>query len=61
VIGKQELGITEHEITNDIYVGSGTCWVEVMLQFAKFLDSTGYVGVFDKMSRYAENEWDFGE
>jgi hypothetical protein len=34
-----------------------TRWDNVLLQFAKFLDATGYVGVYDKVSKRVDEDW----
>ena len=35
-------------------------WSEVMRQFAAFLDSCGYVGVYEKVDIMLEEYWDSG-
>ena len=43
------------------YVGSEeTGWDDVMRQFAAFLDTCGYVGVYEKVDIMLEEYWDSG-
>ena len=38
--------------------GEDAMWTDVMLQFAAFLDTCGYVGVYEKTNRMLEDYWD---
>ena len=46
-------------IIHEFEMNDATQWDNVMLQFAKFLDACGYVGVYDKVCKRNEQEWDF--
>lgn len=35
-----------------------TRWDNVMLQFAKFLDACGYVGVYEKVQQRVDQDWE---
>lgn len=50
---------TNLKVVNEFEMGDDTRWNNIMLQFAKFLDAVGYVGVHEKVSQYTEDEWDF--
>lgn len=50
---------TNLKVVHEFEMDEATQWDNVMLQFAKFLDAIGYVGVFDKVSTRNEQEWQF--
>jgi len=50
---------TNLKVVHEFEMDDATRWDNVMLQFAKFLDATGYVGVFDRVSARNEQEWEF--
>jgi hypothetical protein len=50
---------TNLKVVHEFEMDEATRWDNIMLQFAKFLDATGYVGVFDKVSERNEQEWKF--
>jgi hypothetical protein len=47
------------KIVHEIHFDDDTRWDNVMLQFAKFLDAGGYVGVYERMSNRLDAEWEF--
>ena len=49
---------TNLKVVHEFEMDDSTRWDNVMLQFAKFLDATGYVGVYDKVSKHIEQEWE---
>lgn len=49
---------TNLKVVNEFEMCDDTQWHNVMVQFAKFLDAIGYVGVHEKVSQYADNEWE---
>lgn len=62
---KNDDGINFDEYPNSLSIihefdmDDATQWGNVMIQFAKFLDACGYVGVYDKVYKRNEQEWDF--
>lgn len=41
-----------HQICNTtVEFSSDTRWTNIMLSFAKFLDGTGYIGVYDRIEK----------
>lgn len=42
----------------DLKFTDETRWDNVMLEFAKFLDACGYVGVHEKMDNYLAEIWE---
>lgn len=49
---------TNQRIVHEFEMSDDTRWDNIILQFAKFLDATGYVGVHEKVSINIENNWD---
>jgi len=49
---------TNLKVVHEFEMDDSTRWDNVMLQFAKFLDATGYVGVYDKVSTRIDEEWE---
>lgn len=47
------------EVVVSFELSEGTRWDNVMLEFAKFLDMVGYVGVYEKVQTRIEEEWKF--
>lgn len=53
---------TNQRIVHEFEMSDETQWGNIIIQFAKFLDATGYVGVYERVSTYVENEWNnFGD
>lgn len=50
---------TNLKIVHEFEMDEGTRWDNIMLQFAKFLDATGYVGVYEKVQQRMDEEWEF--
>ena len=50
---------TNLKVTHEFEMDDATRWDNVMLQFAKFLDATGYVGVYEKVQQRMDDEWEF--
>ncbi len=42
----------------DLQFSDATRWDNVMLEFARFLDAVGYVGVHEKMDTYLAEIWE---
>lgn len=57
----QEFDTVEFPKTKEVVVSfelsEHTRWDNVMLEFAKFLDMVGYVGVYSKVQARIEDEW----
>jgi hypothetical protein len=57
----QEFDTVEFPKTKEVVVSfelsEHTRWDNVMLEFAKFLDMIGYVGVYEKVQTRIEDEW----
>lgn len=49
----------DKEVVFNITLDDGTRWDNVMLEFAKFLDAVGYVGVHDKVDQRISDEWEY--
>ena len=49
----------DKRVTFNFEMDSATRWDNVMLEFAKFLDAVGYVGVSDKVQQRCDDEWEF--
>lgn len=49
---------TDLRVVHEFEMDDSTRWDNVLLQFAKFLDATGYVGVYDKISKRIEEDWE---
>lgn len=49
----------EKNVSFNIELSSETRWDNVMLEFAKFLDAVGYVGVHEKVDQRISDEWEF--
>jgi hypothetical protein len=50
---------TDLRVVHEFEMDDATRWDNVMLQFAKFLDATGYVGVYEKVQQRIDEEWEF--
>lgn len=50
---------TNLKVVHEFEMDDATRWDNIMLQFAKFLDATGYVGVYEKVQQRCDNEWQF--
>lgn len=50
---------TNLRVVHEFEMSDDTRWDNIMLQFAKFLDATGYAGVYDKVSKRCDDEWKF--
>jgi hypothetical protein len=48
----------EKELSSRVFFESDTRWDNVLLEFAHFLDSVGYVGVYDRVSQLLEGYWE---
>lgn len=44
-------------VVHEFTISDSTRWDNIMMQFAKFLDATGYVGVYDKINQRIEEDW----
>ena len=49
---------TNLRVVHEFEMDDGTRWDNIMLQFAKFLDATGYVGVYEKVSKRIDEDWE---
>ena len=49
---------TDLRVVHEFEISDETRWDNIMLQFAKFLDATGYVGVYDKVSKRIDADWE---
>jgi hypothetical protein len=49
---------TNLKVVHEFEMDDATRWDNVLLQFAKFLDATGYVGVYDKVSKRIDEDWE---
>ena len=48
---------TNLNVVHEFEMDDATRWDNVLLQFAKFLDATGYIGVYDKISKRIDEDW----
>lgn len=48
----------DKELTSRVSFESSTRWDNIVLEFAHFLDSVGYVGVHDRVSQLLEGYWE---
>jgi hypothetical protein len=48
---------TNLSVVYEFEMDDTTRWDNVLLQFAKFLDATGYIGVYDKVSKRVDEDW----
>lgn len=46
-------------IVHEFTISDATRWDNIMMQFAKFLDATGYVGVYDKINKQIADDWEY--
>jgi len=44
-------------INSAVTFTSDTAWDNIILEFAKFLDATGYVGVYERVQGYINGYW----
>jgi hypothetical protein len=49
---------TNLKVVHEFEMADSTRWDNIMLQFAKFLDATGYVGVYEKVATRIEDDWE---
>lgn len=49
---------TNLRVVHEFEMDEATRWDNIMLQFAKFLDATGYVGVYEKVQQRMDAEWE---
>ena len=49
---------TNLKVVHEFEMDDATRWDNVLLQFAKFLDATGYVGVYEKIGNGIEEDWE---
>jgi len=49
----------DKSVSFNLELSSETRWDNVMLEFAKFLDAVGYVGVHEKVEQRINDEWEF--
>ena len=49
----------DKRVTFNFEMDSATRWDNVMLEFAKFLDAVGYIGVHEKVDQRLSEEWQF--
>jgi len=47
------------EVVINFEISDSTRWDNVMLEFAKFLEMVGYVGVYEKVQTRIDEEWKF--
>jgi len=45
-------------VIHEFSIDDATQWDNIMLQFAKFLDATGYVGVYEKVQQRIDEDWE---
>lgn len=50
---------TNLRVVHEFEMDDATRWDNIMLQFAKFLDATGYVGVYDKVQQRIDDEMEY--
>jgi hypothetical protein len=48
----------EKELSTGVFFESDTRWDNILIEFAHFLDSAGYVGVHDRVSQLLEGYWE---
>ena len=49
---------TNLKVVHEFEMDDATRWDNVLLQFAKFLDATGYVGAHVKISKRIDEDWE---
>lgn len=49
---------TDLRVVHEFEMDDGTRWDNIMLQFAKFLDAVGYVGVYEKVHQRIDEDWE---
>lgn len=49
---------TNLRVVHEFEMSDETRWDNVMLEFAKFLDATGYVGVHEKVQQRIDEDWE---
>lgn len=47
---------TNLRVIHEFEMSEATAWDNIMLQFGKFLDATGYCGVYERISTMLEND-----
>jgi hypothetical protein len=53
---------TDLRVIHTFEMSDETQWGNIIIQFAKFLDATGYVGVYERVSTYVDHNWNnFGD
>lgn len=54
---REKYGAGSYSVSQHSYIcGEDSSWVPIMLQFATFLDESGYVGVYESVSLLLEEE-----
>jgi len=54
---REKYGVGTYSVSQHSYIcGEDSSWVPIMLQFATFLDESGYVGVYESVSLLLEEE-----
>jgi hypothetical protein len=48
---------TDLRVVHEFEMSDSTQWDNIMLQFAKFLDATGYCGVYEKVEARIDADW----
>jgi hypothetical protein len=48
----------DKELSSHVSFESSTQWDNIIREFAHFLDSTGYVGVYDRVSALLDGYWE---
>lgn len=49
---------TDLRVVHEFEMSDETRWDNIMLQFAKFLDATGFVGVYEKVAQRIDEDWE---
>jgi hypothetical protein len=49
---------TNLKVVHEFEMDDATRWDNIMMQFAKFLDAVGYVGVYEKTAQRCDAEWE---
>ena len=48
---------TNLRVIHEFEMSDETRWDNIMLQFGKFLDATGYVGAYEKIHNRVDDDW----
>jgi hypothetical protein len=49
---------TNLRVVHEFEISDSTRWDNIMLQFAKFLDATGYCGAYEKVEARINADWE---